>query len=346
MRKVLMILMMGVMLWSCSDDSDRQNGVPEEPLQLSAVTRASSDVSYADEDQSPIQIFLMSGTGKTEGNFVYNTTEGKWTSTIGVKETENYIFGFSPASAAAGTIRSITTGAADYSGGAVLTLNNLKAVGGDDLCVVVGVKYGNMPITDTPAFGTFALVKQDGDNYVSLLLDHIYAAIQFNIKIGEKYSELRNVFLKKMELQSGQGVSQAVVTLTANDTGMNPIGVSYTSYTPTEEEGPQTNMVYDYGTDPTSTTGLPLTLGGTKFMSYCAPIAGIEGNLKLICTYDVYNKKGTKVRENCIAENSLASLRGVTIERGKKATVNLTVEPTYLYQLSDDELDNPTVKSE
>jgi hypothetical protein len=35
---------------------------------------------------------------------------------------------------------------------------------------------------------------------------------------------------------------------------------------------------------------------------------------------------------------ALASMR-----RGKKTSLTLTVEPTYLYQLSEDELDNPTI---
>ncbi len=338
MKKVLTILMMGVMLWSCSEDSEQQNGIPETPLELSSVTRAPSDVSNADEDQSPIQIFLMSGTEKTEGNFVYNPTTGQWVSTIGVKETTNYIFGFSPASAAAGTVQTVTNGVTDYSGGAIMTLDNLSAVGGDDLCVIVGVKGSSTG--ETPDFGTFEFTKQGSVNYVSLLLDHLYAAIEFKIKIGSKYSELRNIFLKKMELQSSQSVSQAKVTLNANTTGTNPIkNVAFTT-----AAGSQTNTVYDYGTDAETTTGRPLTIKGTSFVSYCAPITGIESHLKLVCTYDVYNKKGTKVRENCVAENSLAGLSGVTIARGKKSVINLTVEPTYLYQLSEDELDNPVIK--
>ena len=160
------------------------------------------------------------------------------------------------------------------------------------------------------------------------------------IKIGTKYNELRDIYLKKMELQSAKTVSQAVVTLTANTAGTNPItDVRFTS-----SDKAQANTVYDYGTDASTTQGLKLTTDGTPFVSYCAPITGMGSHLKLICTYDVYNRKGTKVRENCVAENSLADLSGLTIERGKKSVINLTVEPTYLYQLSEDELDNPGIK--
>ena len=338
MKKVLMIMMMSLLLGACSEDSEQ----PIDMLQLSGVTRSSTSIIDAGEYQSPIQIFLMSGTSKTEGNFVYNPETGKWSSTIGVKEQKNYIFGFSPSTAAAGTISPLTSGAADYSAGAVMTLDNLSAVGGEDLCVVVGVKgVTTEAAAGTPDFGTFYFEKQGTANYVSLLLDHLYSAIEFKIKIGSKYNELRDIHLKKMELQSAKTVSKAIVTLTANTAGTNPI--TSVSFMPTNE--PQTNAVYDYGTDANTTTGLPLTAEGTKFVSYCAPIDGMgSSNLKLICTYDVYNKKGTKVRENCVAENSLAGLSGLTIARGKKSVVNLTVEPTYLYQLSEDELDNPGIK--
>ena len=331
-----MILMLGVMLGACSEDSEQTFDM----LQLSEVTRAASDIIDAGEAHSPIQIFLMSGTSKTEGNFVYNTDSKTWTSTIGVKENDNYIYGFSPSDAAAGTISPITSGAVDYSAGAVMTLNNLNAVGGDDLCVVVGVKGATADASVTPDFGTFEFKKQGTSNYVSLLLDHLYAAIEFKIKIGSKYNELRDICLKKMELQSAKTVSQAVVTLTANTAGTNPItDVRFTS-----SDKAQANTVYDYGTDASTTQGLKLTTDGTPFVSYCAPITGMGSHLKLICTYDVYNRKGTKVRENCVAENSLDGLSGLTIERGKKSVINLTVEPTYLYQLSEDELDNPGIK--
>ena len=338
MKKIWMIVMMSVMLGACSEDSEQTFDM----LQLSEVTRAASDIINAGEDHSPIQIFLMSGTAKTEGNFVYNPDANTWSSTIGVKENNNYIYGFSPSYAAAGTISPIVSGAADYSGGAVMTLDNLNAVGGDDLCVVVGVKGATADASVTPDFGTFEFKKQVTSNYVSLLLDHLYAAIEFKIKIGSKYNELRDICLKKMELQSAKTVSQAIVTLTAKDDGTNPItDVSYTT-----TNNPQSNMVYDYGTDASTTKGIELSKDEEKtFTSYCAPITGMgSSNLKLICTYDVYNKKGTKVRENCVAENSLAGLSGLTIARGAKSVINLTVEPTYLYQLSEDELDNPGIK--
>jgi hypothetical protein len=46
-----------------------------------------------------------------------------------------------------------------------------------------------------------------------------------------------------------------------------------------------------------------------------------------------------------VSANSLTGLTALaTLTRGKRTTVSLTVEPTYLYQLSEDELDNPGIK--
>jgi hypothetical protein len=67
--------------------------------------------------------------------------------------------------------------------------------------------------------------------------------------------------------------------------------------------------------------------------------------LSIVSTYDVYDKKGNKIREDCKATNSLASMLN-GIQRGKKRPIKLTVNPTYLYVLSDPDLDNPTITIE
>ena len=67
-------------------------------------------------------------------------------------------------------------------------------------------------------------------------------------------------------------------------------------------------------------------------------------------TYDVYDTKGNKVRQNCKAENKIDPYilfnKLSNLDRGKKYIINLTVKPTYLYVMSDPDLDNPTVELE
>ena len=70
---------------------------------------------------------------------------------------------------------------------------------------------------------------------------------------------------------------------------------------------------------------------------------------KLILTsvYDVYDTKGNLVRENCKATNTLVlsdlfSEQDVS-RRGCRYNVSLTIQPTYLYVMSDPDLNDPTV---
>jgi hypothetical protein len=70
--------------------------------------------------------------------------------------------------------------------------------------------------------------------------------------------------------------------------------------------------------------------------------ASSPSTLSVVRTYDVYDKQGNKIRENCEATNSLASMLN-GIQRGQKRPIELTVNPTYLYVLSEPDLDNPTI---
>ena len=69
--------------------------------------------------------------------------------------------------------------------------------------------------------------------------------------------------------------------------------------------------------------------------------------LILTSTYDVYDRKGNLIRLNCKATNTMVlkdMLTDQTVtERGKRYTINMTIQPTYLYMLSEPDLDNPTV---
>lgn len=330
----------------------------ESSLSLVSATRGTeigiSDAAQDYQSFSPIQFFLMSGTDASsmnkqrEGQFVYESegaTKG-WTSTIGLKDTYNCLYGFSPAQAVLCSM-SPAEGASYYNG-AKMEFTNLSATSGNDLCVVVGVKHGNTASEANviPERGQFYFEKKT-NNYISLLLDHVFARIDFKIKLGEKYSKMRFIKVKKLELQSTCELTGVTVTLTPAATD-----VKYTTKPVSSDGTVQTGTLYDFTTDEANVNGKDITVNGTVFPGFFAPDDGaqVAKSLSLVCTYDVYaidacnNKIGTRVREDCVAVNSLSGVTALaSLSRGKKTTVNLTVEPTYLYQLSDDELDNPTI---
>ena len=66
----------------------------------------------------------------------------------------------------------------------------------------------------------------------------------------------------------------------------------------------------------------------------------------LICKYDVLDKNDNVVRENCTVENMLdlsTLFERDLLARGYMYCVNLTLAPTYLYVMSEPDLDNPTL---
>jgi hypothetical protein len=69
-------------------------------------------------------------------------------------------------------------------------------------------------------------------------------------------------------------------------------------------------------------------------------------------TYDVFDKKGNLIREKCQAENNILLIKDgerdglfddESLLRGHRYSINLIVEPTYLYVLSEPDVDNPTL---
>jgi hypothetical protein len=72
---------------------------------------------------------------------------------------------------------------------------------------------------------------------------------------------------------------------------------------------------------------------------------------KLISTYDVYDTDASGnyrnlIRMDCTAENKINPRKlfnKESLDRGSMYTVKVTVKPTYLYVLSEPDLDSPTM---
>ena len=67
---------------------------------------------------------------------------------------------------------------------------------------------------------------------------------------------------------------------------------------------------------------------------------------QLYSKYDVYDRKGNLIRQNCEAVNTIdaSGFYGINdLKAGDIYTIDLKIQPTYLYVLSDPDLDNPTI---
>ena len=82
-------------------------------------------------------------------------------------------------------------------------------------------------------------------------------------------------------------------------------------------------------------------------------VPGSTDNFVLRTTYDVYDTnvttahpEGNLIRKDCVAENKINTnlIAELTqLRAGELFTVNLLIKPTFLYMLSEPDLDNPTI---
>ena len=260
-----------------------------------------------------------------EKRITYNTGTGKWNASFEVEAGKTYsVYGYMPKAGGVNSSLTVTS-----EGDTLLSITGIKPVTTDDICIITGVKETDEGLKEGLLSWKWPIPSEDENFKIHILMDHLYASVQFSMKIDEEYANLRTIKVKQMELSTDKGSVKATISLTHNDTGASPVtGVTYTpsgsSYTAeifSSEEG----TALDKKT--------PLVIN-----SCFAPT--LSNNLTLVTTYDVYDSKGNLIRQNCKATNKLPNLDAT---RGQKVQVNMTVNPTYLYVLSEPDLDNPTI---
>ena len=368
------------MLFSCSDDSETEKArvmvdidvipcapsfVEVSPISTRAWTPPTGYYLYNDnhvsgqfEEQTNLInntigiFFAQDGSANPEvGSFFYDDTDNKWHSSVQIGSGNYFLYGFIPFES--GVTSTISTPTSDnFSDGAILTLNNLPTVTPSDVCVAVGAKNGNSEEDDGGLVtGQFAYETQSGKNHVFLLFDHLYSALNFKIKVDATYYGLRRIKLKQMALipyNNGtvyRSKTNVTVTLASNTSGDSPI--TTVTYTPVSggSGDPQPLPLFQSQDE----IGIELQKNYTNIRGCFAPQGITDFTLK--STYDVYDCKGNLIRKDCQADNKidLASVftDGISkMERGTMYNINMTVNPTFLYMLSDPDLDNPTITIE
>lgn len=313
----------------------------------------------------------------------YSSSTKKWKLVLpnGVKEEDltkdtkgqgnYYAYGFVPRDAADGASIAKLPESSKWADGAILTIQGLKSVAVDP-CVIIGANDGPDENNDGRSKGVggsaslragdFKFYLDTGTtgsgadekinpNYLYFLFDHLYSAFSISMRVNPTYHALRHIHLKAIYLQtettSGAKPSKMNVTirLEKNNDGSNPI-VGDIVYSPVESDTPTKRLIYS------NSAGYPLTDEYSMFLGHFMPYN--VSRLILTSVYDVYDTNttpehpnGNLIREDCEATNALSMSQlftGQTVShRGWKYKVKLTINPTYLYMMSDPDLDNPTV---
>lgn len=367
-RAVLLVWMSAaILLTACSDDTDRWSdetdflqiaAYTQDMVTLSgpAATRAVSIPPKYKEYKGSSSIGVFMTPSVTEMTLI-SYEDNAWHSMVKVSnEVQYYIYGYMPAYATC----SISPKNSNYADGAVLTFTDVPSVMSEDFSVITGALQ-LMPYPDddtenkgkpkqegTLKAGTFAYTGQEsGKNFVDLMFDHLYGALNISMNVYSGYDALRTIKLKELKLRTSANdtptKSKTTVTVTLNKTtdGTSPIsGTGGVVFTPDPTSDDMDDMPFFQ-----SATGEELTKVSKSFEGHFMPKD--VTSFVLTSVYDVYDKQGNLVRKECTAQNKLEIS---TLFDGQDATkpgwrynVEMTIMPTYLYVLSEPDLDNPTV---
>jgi hypothetical protein len=333
-----------LLLSGCSGGSSGDDVPPSEQayLQLGAVTRTAGAFEINDPATN-IQLFLatQAPTNEDPNHYtlvekMYSYSTDHWSSLTPflVKEnTQYYLYGYMPSSISA--IQSAPDG--DYSKGIDLAFTGLPAITTDDICVLVGVQRvgANSTSSQSVTEGQYGFITGiKGQNYLNLLMAHLYAKMKVSFMIDPAYAELRSIRLKTITLSSKYADGASEVSLRS--------GQGIGSPTFQSGSGEQVHSVILLDTEKIlnkSFVSTPLTL---DIPAYCRPM-GLEGtyHLTLTTTYDVYDTKNQNLGERT-SENKI-DFNMAEIRPGQEKDIVLTVKPTYLYILSEYDADNPTI---
>lgn len=323
MKHIQYILMMTVivLLAACSQDiAEEQAQEPDASLRLSAVTRA---ITFEPENDD-IRVFLTHGTTSTEGLFK-NEGGSSWTTQLKLKSgARTYqLYGYMPDNPEC--VRSIS----DWNdNGAVLHIQQIPPIAAEDYCIVTGVRQVDNESDKTAAeCGSFSFdYDSQHENYINLYLDHLFSHLIFCMRVGEDYNAVRTIKVKRMKLQVADISHYNVdVTLTKN------VGISSVAHSSAAGTGTKELTIRD-GEITLTTTSTTVCSG------YIIPAISLFDKLTLVTEYDIYDKRGKKIAERTAANSLAYPLE--ELQRGEERTLQINIDPSYLYDLS---LDDPPI---
>lgn len=336
----------GLLLTGCGEKEEVPLSEPEpeqeqgSPLLLRTLTRTDGATQFADPNCS-VRAYLTDATSVVEANGLFQYTGAVWNSNLSVKEERQYyLYGYMP-STLGGTFAK--PDGETYADGVDLTFASLPDISADDPCVVVGVqRVDNESATAEVTEGHYGYLSGIvGKNYVNLLMGHLYSSLQLAFRLDEQYAKLRSIRLKEVKLNSTYGNVSTTLNIRSG------YGVGSPTFT-------KLNTAANRSVPFLSTTESPKVLTKEHVINaltldrlvYCAPsIFDANGTYVSITTkYDVLDKQGINLGERT-STNKLR-ITASSLIPGQKKLVTITVRPSYLYVLSDFDLDNPVLTIE
>ena len=240
-------------------------------------------------------------------------------------------------------------------GSASLAFSGLHVITTKDPLVCVAASGAVLP--DNPTVDTYPVLNEGAFNIGNIekvtvdgvekttkafmALDHLYSKATLSFRIDATYKSVRNIRIKDVELYTAAGTLTGTHTYTFTDNKL-------TLATQNSSLGGDPITIDIFGSDADITT-LELAEDSTYYTLttdyrefgyfYFLPKNELQP-IQLKVTYDVIDMKYNVTRADVLTVNSnlFQSIR-TSARRGVNYKVMVTVSPTYLYQLSEDDVE-------
>ena len=292
-----------------------------------------------------------------EGEFRSSISNNKvnWYSSVEVKSGHSYrLFAFHPGGITTDRDRVTFT---ESNGAFRLSVDpiNIVTVGEPSIAIAATRSvYENGAYTDLPptpgSFDLGAISSNLNKDKVLLAMNHLYSKLNMSFTLDTVYSKLRSIVITKIQIVSATG--QSSMNLTFNQYSTPTYGAIKGDSLKVSMPIPGDSIVLNK----TTTTQWEDNVFSYKYInagSFCyLPKDGLP--VKLVVEYNVYtgdisddpltpqNYEERLARKGQTATNGKIMPSGNNIpQAGYQYNVNIRVKPSYLYVLTDDDLDIP-----
>ena len=238
-----------------------------------------------------------------------------------------------------------------------VTFSGLNVIADSDPLVESAAAGKRLPDTDPASaiqanypdleIGVFSIgevlptTENDGVFRAFMALDHLFAKATLKFSVDAEYDALRTIRIKSAVIETtGGGKLEGTHSYSFTN---NSVTLANTTASGNQQQvdliqGPSSTVTKEGDANNQYVT---LTTTPVEYGWFCF-IASIKPNCKLTVTYDVYDKKGNLLSERTASNDKILE-RVTNPVRGSDYEINIKVNPTYLGQLSDGDVDSKIV---
>lgn len=355
MTVMLCMALMGcVQLLEFDDNTDTVVGIGNFDVQSNDVitrARAGYEDFNAATHLTSESVFFGAVQKVGENDFLFSRSsyvDGVWKSNMRVRKYEddvNVLHNTFGLIANSSLLDEVSISMSMNGGVPTMTIQNLPVVCNSNILVSSGAARADATLNKY-SYSAHMAKEQPEYHKMNFIMDNMMCGVGLSFKIDDRYSRLRSITVKEVKIgKSGtvDGKTTAVSTMTTATIGFGQSALSINYATPAA--GGINTSVYS-----ASDLALELSTTAKPVDSKCYIVPGIVTPNDLVMTvkYDVYDKKGNLIRENQTATNKLTKAlsdnsSNSLIKANNMINLLVTVAPTYLYSLGDDDLDNPGI---